>query len=128
MDSTVATEYYSGHVESTEHLQTYIKGVPQYFYIQSTRYLDFVYLEKTLISKWKSSPCSNMKVLHQVTKYCGKEEKLKEQFLIFSAFFQYISNFRSQIAYSFVKCGCSIYFSSVLQKWSVEVRISCSIS
>ena len=34
----------------------------------------------------------------------------KEQFLLFSTlFYMYISNFRSQITYSFVKCGCSIY-------------------
>ena len=44
----------------------------------------------------------------------------------FPQHFQYISNFRSQITYSFVKCGCSIYFSSILQY--VEVRISRSIS
>ena len=36
----------------------------------------------------------------------------KEQFLLFSTlFYIYISNFRSQITYSFVKCGCSIYCS-----------------
>ena len=34
----------------------------------------------------------------------------KEQFLLFSTlFYIHISNFRSQITYSFVKCGCSIY-------------------
>ena len=34
----------------------------------------------------------------------------KEQFLLFSTLFCiYISNFRSQITFSFVKCGCSIY-------------------
>ena len=34
----------------------------------------------------------------------------KEQFLHFSTLFHlHISNFRSQITYSFVKCGCSIY-------------------
>ena len=34
----------------------------------------------------------------------------KEQFLLFSIlFYIYISNFRSQITYSLVKCGCSIY-------------------
>ena len=32
----------------------------------------------------------------------------KEQFLLFSTLL-YIYNFRSQITYSFVKCGCSIY-------------------
>ena len=34
----------------------------------------------------------------------------KEQFLLFSTlFYIYISNFRSQITYSLVKCGCSVY-------------------
>ena len=34
----------------------------------------------------------------------------EEQFILFSTlFYIYISNFRSQITYSFVKCGCSIY-------------------
>ena len=44
-------------------------------------------------------------------KYCGKEEKLllKSNLSSFPQYFQYISIFRSQIAYSFVKCGCSIY-------------------
>ena len=45
----------------------------------------------------------------------------KEQFLLFSI---YISNFRSQITYSFVKCGCSIYCFP----HSLEVRISRSVS
>ena len=36
----------------------------------------------------------------------------KEQFLLFSTlFYIYISNFRSQITYSLVKCGCSIHCS-----------------
>ena len=37
----------------------------------------------------------------------------KEQFLLLFTLFYihvYIFNFRSQITYSFVKCGCSIYF------------------
>ena len=34
----------------------------------------------------------------------------KEQFLLFTTIYLIISNFRTQIAYSFVKCGCSIYF------------------
>ena len=51
----------------------------------------------------------------------------KEQFLLFSIlFYIYISNFRSQITYSFVKCGCSIYcFPHSLNS---EVRISRSVS
>ena len=54
----------------------------------------------------------------------------KEQFLLFSTlFYIYISNFRSQITYSFVKCGSSIYcFPHSLNSDSVEVRISRSVS
>ena len=35
---------------------------------------------------------------------------LRSSFSSFPQYFQYISNFRSQITYSFVKYGCSIYF------------------
>ena len=50
-------------------------------------------------------------------------------FSSFPHYFQNISIFRSQIAYSFVKCGCLIYLlSSVLQTWYVEIRIYRSIS
>ena len=33
-----------------------------------------------------------------------------------------------QITYSFVKCGCFIYFSLILKIWYVELWISRSIS
>ena len=69
------------------------------------RYLEFAYLELLLISKWKSGPLLNMKVLQQVTKYCGKEEKF---FSSFPRYFQYVPIVRSQIKYSFVKCGYSV--------------------
>ena len=48
----------------------------------------------------------------QVTKYCEKEEKLllRSNFSSFPQYFQHISNFKSPITYTFVKCGCSIYF------------------
>ena len=36
--------------------------------------------------------------------------KRGEIFSSFPQYFQYISNFRSQITYTFVKCGCSIHF------------------
>ena len=36
---------------------------------------------------------------------------LRGIFSSFPQYFQCISNFRSQITYAFVKCGCSIYFS-----------------
>ena len=48
-----------------------------------------------------SGPCSNMVKSNnnsqQVKKYCGKV-------------YFHISNFKSQITYSIVKCGCSLYF------------------
>ena len=52
-----------------------------------------------------------MKIAQQVTKYRGKEEKLllRSNFSSFPQYFQYISNFKSPITYTFVKCGCSIY-------------------
>ena len=34
----------------------------------------------------------------------------KRNFSSFPQYFRYISNFRSQISYTFVKCGCSKYF------------------
>ena len=43
-------------------------------------------------------------------------------------YFQYISNVRSQITYSFVKSGCLIYVFLNLQFWYIEVWISQSIS
>ena len=58
---------------------------------------------------WKSGPCFNMEIQQQVTKYCGKEEE-RSNFSAFPHYFQYISNFRKQITYSFVESGYSIYF------------------
>ena len=52
----------------------------------------------------------------------------KSNFSSFPQYFQYMSNFRSKITYTFVKCGCLIYFSLILQTWYVEVLISRSIS
>ena len=46
---------------------------------------------------------------------------LRSNFFSFPQYFQNISNFRSQITYSFVKCGASIIFSSVLQIWYVDL-------
>ena len=48
-------------------------------------------------------------------KILWKRGEIAPNFSSFPQYFQYISNFRSQITYSFVKCGCSIYFSSILQ-------------
>ena len=44
-----------------------------------------------------------------------KRGEIAPNFSSFPQYFKYISDFRSQITYSFVKCGCSIYFSSILQ-------------
>ena len=60
--------------------------------IVNSRYLDFDYLEKPLISKKKSGPCFNIEIKIQVTKYCGKEEKLLlgSNFSPFPQYFRYI--------------------------------------
>ena len=65
---------------------------------------------------WKSN--------NRVIKYCGKEEKLllRSNFTSFPQYFQYISNFRSQIIYSFVKCGFRFIFPSILQIWNLICR------
>ena len=57
-----------------------------------------------------------------------KGEIAPSNFSSFPQYFQYISNFKNPITYIFVKCCCSNYFSSILQIWYVEVRISRSIS
>ena len=54
----------------------------------------------------------------------GEIALLRSNFASFPLHFQYISNFRSQIPYSFVKCGCSIYFFSSLQIRYVTIWIS----
>ena len=58
-----------------------------------SRYLELAYLEKPLISKWKSGPCFNTDSYQKATKYCGKEEKLllRSNFSSFPQYFQYIS-------------------------------------
>ena len=52
----------------------------------------------------------------------------RRNFSSFPQYFQYISNLKSPITYKFVKCGCQIIFSSILQFWYVDIRISRSIS
>ena len=59
-----------------------------------------------LISKSTSGPCLNMKIYQQCNKILWKRGS---NFSSIPQYFQYISDFRSQITYSFVKCGCSIY-------------------
>ena len=65
-----------------------------------------------------------------VIKYCGKEEKLllRSNFSSFQQYFQYVSNFGSPIRYSFVKCGCLIYFFLSSANLLCRDRISWGIS
>ena len=51
----------------------------------------------------------------------------KEQFLLFPTIFSIYLQLQESNS-SFVKYGCSIYFSSILQIWYVKVQISQSIS
>ena len=60
-------------------------------------------LNKVPVLTWKST------ISNKILSKRG-EIAPEEQFLLFSTIFQYISNFSSQITYSAVKCGCSIYF------------------
>ena len=83
------------------------------FTIQST-----LIISPSLISNKRLSWRENLALfqhenLTKANKILWKREEIapKEQFLHFSTIFSiYISNFRSQITYSFVKCGCSIYY------------------
>ena len=78
----------------------------------------------------KSGPWFQRGNLTTANKILLKKEKLllRSNFSSFPKYFQYISNYTSQITYSFVICGYSIYlFFSILQ-WYVEVWISRSIS
>ena len=70
-----------------------------------------------------------MKIPQQVTEYSGKEEKLLQNSSI-PQYFQYISNFRSPITCSFVKCVFFFFFFSLsffLNSAYDEVRISESL-
>ena len=67
------------------------------------------YLEANIWSLLKhENPITGNKILWKK----GKEEKLllRSNFSSFPHYFQYISNFKSQITYTFVKWGCSINF------------------
>ena len=61
----------------------------------------------------------------------GEIAPKEHYFIIYIYIYIYIPNFRSQMTYSFVKCGCSIYyFTHSLNSYTlyVEVRISQSVS
>ena len=93
--------------------------------IQSTRYLDFVYLDLAYfeVKIWSLLKHENLTTGNKLLWKRG-EIAPKEQFLLFSTIFSIYLLHRNQIAYSFVKCGRLIYFSTVPQFWYVEVRIS----
>ena len=62
-------------------------------------------------------------------KYCGKVEKLQEQFLLFSTIFSIcLQLLRVQLHIYLLNVVVRIIFSSILQILYVEVRISRSIS
>ena len=69
-------------------------------------YLELAYLGVKIWSLPKHENLTTSK------KYCGKEEKLllRSNFSSFPQYFQYISNVKRPITYTFVKCGCSNYF------------------
>ena len=64
-------------------------------------------------------------------KYCRKEEKyIRRNFSSFPQYFRYISNFKNLITYIYI-CYMwlvELFFSSILQIWYAEVRISRNIS
>ena len=73
-------------------------------------------ISTSLISKWKSGPCLNMKM-------CPKE-----QFLLFSTIFSIYLEFQVQLHIHLLNVVVRFSFSSILQFWYVGVRISRSIS
>ena len=78
-------------------------------YVQSTLVISTSLISNLEVKTWS---LFKHKIKQQVIKYCGKEEKLLlwSDFSFFPKYFRYISNSRSAITHSFVKCGCSIYF------------------
>ena len=66
-----------------------------------SRYLDLSYLESPLISKWKSGPCFNMGNLTPGNKILWNRGEIAPNFSSFPQYFEYMSNFRSQITYLF---------------------------
>ena len=77
-----------------------------------SRYLDLAYLEAKIWSLLKQENLTT-------------DIKILSNFSSFPQYFQYISNFRSQITYTFVKCGSSIYFflnSANLICWGTKVH------
>ena len=78
-------------------------------YTVDSRCLDFAYLDCPLyleVKSWAQYLTIGNKILRK-----REEIAPREQFFpFFPQYFQFITNFRNQITYSFVKCGCTIYF------------------
>ena len=104
---------------SVEHPQHMFSSRNKKIYIDS-RYPNLAYLE---VKIWSLPKHEN---LTTGEKYCGKEEKLlpRSNFSSFPQYFQYISNFKSPITYTFVKYDCSNYVflnSANLICWSTDI-------
>ena len=72
-----------------------------------SRYFDLAYLEAII---WSMLKHENLTIGNKILWERG-EIAPKEQFLLFSTILSIYLYFRSQITYTFVKCGCSIHFS-----------------
>ena len=86
----------------------------------------FPRLKKMLSGNKYTSRSSLGSAIYQCLQQIPKEDYLSAfRDWVRTLVFQYISYFRSQITFI---CTCLIYFSSILQIWYIEVRISRSIS
>ena len=86
----------------------------------------FPRLKKMLSGNKYTSRSSLGSAIYQCLQQIPKEDYLSAfRDWVRTLVFQYISYFRSQITFI---CACLIYFSSILQIWYIEVRISRSIS
>ena len=92
----------------------YGSAVNEYPPIQLTLVISTSLISNNRLSRSENLICPwlNMKILQQVKKYCGKEEKLllRSNFSTFPQYFRYISKFKRTVTYKFAKCGCSNYF------------------
>ena len=90
----------------------------QIFYpvqVQSTRYLDFTYLEMKI---WSLFVHENLTTGNKIFWKKTWEIATEEQFLLLSTILQ------ESITYSFEMWLFELFFSSLLQVWFIDVRIS----
>ena len=85
-------------------------------WVQSTLVISNSLISNNRLSRSeKSGPCFNTEIYQQVTKYCGKEEKLllRINFSSFPQYFQYISNLgvKCKIHSVQVVVGLIVFFS-----------------